>query len=167
MVKNDSIGSALTDHTATAKRLNLSVSPRHCVELSNCLRYKSTQAAKQILDGVIQLRRPIAFLRFNQDTGHKAGMAAGRYPQKAAREFLRLIEQVEANAQVKGLDVSRLKIIKLVSNKASIPLTGKRIRHRTKRSHLEIAVAEHKYKAGKSTSPKTEKKEKQHREKKP
>ncbi len=143
MAKDATHGAERAEHLASAKALNLAVSPRHCVEISHCLRYRSTNAAKQILQDVVQLRRPIAFRRFNQDTGHKAGMAAGRFPKKAAQEFLRLIRQVEANAQVKGLDAAKLKIVKLVSNKAGIPLTGKRMRHRTKRSHIEIAVAEY------------------------
>lgn len=127
---------------AKARALNLPISTRHCVEICRFLRYKDTSLAKKILQDVIALRRPVPYNRFIQDTGHKAGMSAGRFPQKAANEVLSLIKSVEANAQNKGLDVSTLKIIKIVANKASIPLTGGRLRGATKRTHLEVEVKE-------------------------
>jgi large subunit ribosomal protein L22 len=36
---------------------------------------------------------------------------AGRYPVKAAKAFLFLLEELEANAEYKGLDVDRLRIV--------------------------------------------------------
>ena len=94
------------------------------------------------LEEVIDLSRAVPFKTFNTDVGHKKGMAAGRYPQKAAKEFLRMVKSVESNAQSKGLNTSNLKIITLLSNKASIPATGGRHRRGTKRTHLEIEVKE-------------------------
>jgi len=69
-------------------------------------------------------------------------MAAGRFPQKAAQAILKLIQSVETNAQFKGLNTSTLKITKILANRASIPMTGKRKRTSTKRSSLEIEVKE-------------------------
>jgi large subunit ribosomal protein L22 len=126
---------------ALAKATNLPVSTKQCVEISRSLRYKTTTAAKKFLEEVVTMQRPVAFKKFNRDMGHKAGMAAGRYPQKAAHEFLHLIKSVEANAQVKGLS-SSLKITKLLANKANTPLTGGRRRRGTKRTHLEVEVCE-------------------------
>ena len=137
-------------HKACARALNLAISTKHSVEISKSLRYKTVAYAKALLEDVIALKKPIAFTSFDQDLGHKAGMAGGRFPQKAASEFLRLLKSVEANAQGKGLDTANLKIIKLVANKASIPLTGGRHRYATKRTHREVAVAE-------KSSPKTKK----------
>jgi large subunit ribosomal protein L22 len=130
-------------HSAKAKTTNLSISTKHCVEISRFLRYKTTSFAKEYLQDVIDLKKAIPFKKFNRDTGHKVGsMAAGRYPQKAAKEFLKLVGSVEANAQSKGLNISNLKISKLIPNKASIPMTGGRHRSATKRTHLEIEVIE-------------------------
>jgi len=131
-----------SEHVARAKVISASISTKHCVEISNFLRYKNTDFAKQYLEAVIDLTKPIPFKKFNRDTGHKAGMAAGRFPQKAAKEFLKLIKSAESNAQFKGFNTSGLKIIKLLANKASIPATGGRHRRGTKRSHLEIEVEE-------------------------
>lgn len=131
-----------TEHRASAKMTNLPISTRQSIEISRFLRYKNTTFAKKFLGEVALLRKAVPFIRFIQDTGHKAGMASGRYPQKAAKEFLRLIKSVEANAHAKGLDTANLKIVKLLANKASIPLTGGRIRQGTKRTHLEVVVME-------------------------
>ena len=140
-------------HLAVASAKNLSISTKQSVEISKCLRYKTTTYAKRFLEEVIKGRKAVPFRSFNQDTGHKPGMAAGRYPQKAAGEFLKLLRSVEANAQVKGLDVGHLKITKLMANKASIPLTGGRVRHGAKRSHLEVEVKELMKKGKKEQQP--------------
>lgn len=153
------------EHLASAKMKDVGISTKHSVEISNYLRYKSTAFAKQFLADVIALKKPVPFKKFNKDMGHKKGMSAGRFPQNAAREFLRLVNSVEANAQSKGLNTSSLKIIKILANKASIPFTGGRQRHGTKRSHLEIEVKEM-GKKEKKESKKGEKKEKVMKEKK-
>lgn len=129
-------------HFAVARALDIPVSTKHCIEICRSLRYKNTAYAKKFLEDVADLKRAVPFKKFYKDTGHKAGMAAGRFPQKAAKEILDLVKSVEANALVKGLNPSDLKITKIIANKASIPLTGGRRRTATKRSHVEIEVKE-------------------------
>ena len=142
------------EHAASARSLNLPISTKHSVEISRYLRYKNTQFAKQFLEKVISLQKPVPFKKFTTDLGHKPGIGPGRYPQKAAREFLKLVKSVEANAQANGLDTSALKITTLIANKASIPLTGGRHQHAKKRTHLEIVVAEGKQKQKETKSAK-------------
>lgn len=130
------------EHQALAKLLNISASTKHCIEIAKALRYKTTAYAQKYLEDVIALRRPVEFKTFKRNVGHKAGIASGRFPQKAAQQFLKLVKAVEANAQFKSLNVDDLKIIKLVANLASIPAGGGRHKHKTKRTHLEIIVRE-------------------------
>lgn len=137
------------EHLARASAKNVVASAKHCVEISKALRYKTTSYAKQYLESVIQKERTVPFTRFYHNVGHRVGMSAGRYPVKAAKEFLALIKSVEANAQVKGFNTAHLKIVKLISNKASTPFTGGRFRTKTKRSHIDIVVAEAKAKESK------------------
>ena len=150
-------------HAASARALNLAISTKHSVEISRYLRYKNTSFAKTFLEDVIELNKAVPFKRFTKDMGHKAGMSAGRFPEKAAREFLQLIKSVEANAQNKGLDTANLKIVKLLANKASIPFTGGRLQHAKKRTHLEVMVKERK--APTTTSTAKQKTEKTHKAK--
>ncbi len=130
------------ENVAKASSLNLAISTKDCIEISNFLRYKPLSFAKAYLEEVIELKKAIPLKRFIRDIGHKKGMSSGRYPVKAAKQFLVLLNSVEANAQFKGLNTSGLKITKLISNKASIPSTGGRSRTGTKRSSLEVEVQE-------------------------
>lgn len=130
------------EHSASASLKDVSISTKHSIEISHALRYKNTNYAKNYLGEVIVLKRAVPFRRFLRNVGHKKGMSAGRYPQKAAKEFLRLLKSVEANAHAKGLDTSNLKITKLVANQASIPFVGGRSRRGTKRTHLAVEVRE-------------------------
>jgi len=146
---------AIEEHLARAKAKDLPVSTKHLVEICSHIRYKNTSFAKKVLEDTMNLKRPIPFKKFKSDTGHKPGMAAGRFPQKAAKEMLKLIKAVETNAQFKGLNTANLKITKVLANKAAVPVTGGRSRTATKRTHVEIEVMETKEKK----SRKNEKKE--------
>ena len=129
-------------HIAVARALNLPVSTKQCVEICRSLRYKDISYAKRFIEEVSLLKRAVPYKRSTMNIAHKAGMSAGRYPQKAAKEILRLLKSVEANAQAKGLDVSNLKITKILANRASIPFSGGRKRGATKRTHVEVEVRE-------------------------
>ncbi len=130
------------EHTARAIARNVHISWKHGIEISRELRFHSTEYAKKFLQDVAELKKPVPFRRYWRDVGHKPGMAAGRYPQKAAREFLQLIKAVEANAQVKGLNTASLKIIKLITNRAPKAPSAGRKRHTAKHAHIEIEVRE-------------------------
>lgn len=134
------------EHLARARAESLPVSTKHSIELCRYFRYKTVAQAKKLLDEVIALKKAVPFKRFKRNVGHKPGIAAGRYPRKAARELLKLLKAVEANAQFKGLNTSCLKITKLLANKAPIPSTGGRWRTATRRTHLEVIVQEAKEK---------------------
>jgi len=47
------------------------------------------------------------------------GFFAGRFPQKAAKEFLKLLDNLETNAEYKGMDLDRLRIISAVVHKGT------------------------------------------------
>ena len=137
------------EHVAKASTKNAPVSTKHCIELCRWLRYKNTSEAKKMLEEVIALKIAVPYRKFVRDIGHRAGMSTGRYPQKASKEMLKLVKSVEANAQGKGLDISNLKIIRILANRAPTPFTGSRHRHGTKRSHIELEVMERKSKDAK------------------
>lgn len=123
---------------------DLSISTKQSIEIANFIRGKNIQKAKNELQKVIEKKLAIPFTRFNRDMGHKKGnIAAGRYPQNAAKEFLNLLKGVEANAQNKGLSTSNLVIATIIPNKASRPWHyGRRRRIKMKRTHIEIIAEE-------------------------
>jgi large subunit ribosomal protein L22 len=99
------------ERMAVAVGKSLPVSTKHCIELTGRIRRKSLESAKRILNDCISMRKPIAFKRFTGSVGHKPGMAAGRYPIKAAAAVLKVLESCEANAQFKGLDTGSMIIV--------------------------------------------------------
>ncbi|MBC8444141.1 50S ribosomal protein L22 [Candidatus Woesearchaeota archaeon] len=148
-----------SENTAKASALDLHISTKHSIEICNHIRKKSLEKAKAVLQRVLTQKEAIPFKRFNNDIGHKPGkIAAGRYPFNASKAILTLLNDVEANAQTKGLSISDLKITKLCANKASTPWRhGRKRRRKSKRTHLEIIVKSDEI----IQEPKENKKEKQ------
>jgi large subunit ribosomal protein L22 len=89
------------------------VSPKEAREVANYIKGMSLDRAKQVLQEVIEMKRIVPFKRYHRKVAHHKveGFYAGRYPVKAAKYFLKLLENLESNALYKGLDVSRLIII--------------------------------------------------------
>jgi len=102
------------DVTVKASLREVSISPKHAVELAREIRGMYLEKAKRYLEDVINFKRPVPFKRYNKKVPHRRGLTkwySGRYPVKAAKFFLKLLENLENNAEQKGLDISRLKIV--------------------------------------------------------
>jgi large subunit ribosomal protein L22 len=70
--------------------------------------------AKSYLRDVMAKKKPVPFKRFEKKAGHRHGLQkahAGKYPVKAAEQVLKVLEGAEANAENKGLDTDRMRII--------------------------------------------------------
>ncbi len=102
------------ENTARAQGHELHVSPRHCVEICRVLKGRSVADAKSYLEAIINKKQAVPFKRHNSGVGHRAGITgwdAGRYPQKAAQEILKVLKHAEANAEYKGLDTDHMHIL--------------------------------------------------------
>ena len=69
--------------------------------------------AKAYLEDVIALKRAVPFKRYARNVAHRHGLVradAGRYPQKAARAVLNVLENAAANAEYKGMESEKLRI---------------------------------------------------------
>ncbi len=103
------------DESKTAKVFgkNLRISPKHSVELSRAIRGMKVEDAKTFLLQVKEKKRAVPFRKHKKKVGHKRLFKwyAGRYPVKASERFYRLLEEAESNAEYKGLDTERLRII--------------------------------------------------------
>lgn len=128
---------------AKAKGVSLPISTKVSIEICNHIRNKSTKKAIAILERVLEKKEAIPYKRFNWDVGHKPGkIAAGRYPEKACIQILKLVKQAEKNAGYKGLGED-LVIFKIVPNKASRSYHyGRQRRRLMKRTHIELFVKE-------------------------
>jgi len=132
-----------SEHFASVYARNLRISPKHSIEIMDYIRNKPLKKVKILLNQVIEKRKAIPFKRYNKDVGHKPGVGAGRYPIKACKEVLRLINALEANAENKGLDVNKLVLNYCVANRGNIVLRhGRKIRRKFKQTHIEMRAIE-------------------------
>ncbi len=103
-----------TERTVKASGRELKVSPKHAREVCMAIRGMRLDKAKQLLEQVMEKRKPVPFRRFTKKLGHTHGMQktmVGKYPIKAAAEILKVLRSAEGNAEFKGLDVERLRVI--------------------------------------------------------
>ena len=95
------------------------ISHKHAREVAVAIKGLSIEKARDYLQAVITKDRAVAFRRFKNQVGHKSdpGMMSGRYPQKTAKEFIKVLDNLESNAEYKGMDLDRLKIINATVHK--------------------------------------------------
>jgi large subunit ribosomal protein L22 len=109
------------DTIAKAKANELNISPKHSIEIATFIRHQRVNDAITYLKDVIGLKKAIPFRRFNRNVAHKRGLPgtwdAGRYPVKASREYIRVLESVKKNAEYIGLDADNLEIIHVLANR--------------------------------------------------
>ncbi|MCW4001105.1 MAG: 50S ribosomal protein L22 [Candidatus Bathyarchaeota archaeon] len=120
------------DKTAIASGRELKVSHKAAREVAKAIKGMDLAQAKQYLRDVIALKKPIPYRRYTKKLGHKGGMAdcgVGRFPIKTAEQVLRVLQAAQANAENKGLDVDRLKIV----HTAAYP--GMKLKRYTPRAH--------------------------------
>jgi len=113
--------SRFADPESTARGIGreLVISPKKTYELCNALRGRMLDAAYKILDGVVEVKRPIKFLRYGTMVAHKKGIGPGRFPVNAAKDIKKLLEHVEANAREKQLQ-GDLKIVHIACHRGQI-----------------------------------------------
>ena len=124
------------DRTVKCAGRELRISPKAAVELCRTLRGMRLPDAKKLLERVIELKQAIAYRRYHKEVPHKRQLTerfyAGRFPQKAARHLLRLLEELEANAEYRNLDTERLRIIHAASQRGTkVPRNSPRAFGRT------------------------------------
>lgn len=120
------------DRTAIATGRNMRISPKHAREICHELKGKYLETAQEYLEQVITGDKSVPFKRYRKKIPHRRDLQkwpAGRYPQKAAREILRVLENVEQNSSFKGLEVSRLRITHIAAQR------GRKIRGIMQRAH--------------------------------
>ena len=131
------------EHMARAVGIALPVSFKQSVEICSYIKNKNIANAKTMLLNVIEKKSAVPFKRYNFDLGHKKKVGPARYPEKASREIIKLIENVEANAQFKGFNTSNLVIAHISAHKAGKSWHfGRKSRRLMKRTNIEIVIKE-------------------------
>jgi large subunit ribosomal protein L22 len=139
------------EKTVKASAREVRVSHKSAREICKTIKGMMLIQAKKYLRDVISKKKAVPFTRFKKKAGHSHGLEkafAGRYPVKAAKQILKVLEGAEANAEYKGLDTDRLRIIHATA------YPGMKIKRYTPRAfgrsspefetltHIEIALEE-------------------------
>ncbi len=97
---------------ARAMGYEMPVSFKHAVEICRELKGRKIDDAIRYLEEVARAKRAIPFRRYYKKVAHRNvnGWYAGRYPQKAAKSILKVLKNLEANAEYKGLEKDELVI---------------------------------------------------------
>lgn len=139
------------DRTAIASIREVNISHKAAREICNTIRGMFLDKAKEYLESVAKMERSVPYKKHKKHVAHRPDLIdwpAGRYPIKAAKKILEVLENAENNAEFKGLDVDRMKIIHACSQKGMII---KRFMSRAHGSssprfnfltHIEIAIEE-------------------------
>ena len=98
------------------------ISHKHAREAAKAIKGLTLEKARDYMLSVIAKERAIPFRRFKNQVGHRSdpGMMSGRYPEKTAGEFIKLLDNLESNAEYKGMDMDRLKIINATAHKGVV-----------------------------------------------
>lgn len=105
------------EKTSKALGKELHISKKHAHEIASAIKGMKLNVARSFLEEVAALKRAVPYKRYTRNVPHRKGMCTGRYPQKAAKEFLRVLENAKSNAAYKGLDSENLRITHVATKK--------------------------------------------------
>lgn len=138
--------SVQSDEGVRARSIRLNVSPKHAMEVCNAVRGMKVSRAKAFLQNVIAGKEYVEFKRFNKQIPHRKGGKPGRWPKKASERVLKIINNAENNAEQKGLDAEKLKIVHAAAHKGPVyqrrSSKGRMKTSNIETVHIEIVVKE-------------------------
>ncbi len=136
------------EKTVRCQGSGLRISPKESYEIANTLRGMNVVKAKKLLERVIELKEPIQYRKFNRGSGagHRKGhKGPGRFPVNSSREFISLLNLLQANAKFKGMDSEKLSLFHIATHKgAEIRHSFKGSAHNSTTTHVEIVAKEEK-----------------------
>ncbi|HEX9320068.1 MAG TPA: 50S ribosomal protein L22 [Nitrososphaeraceae archaeon] len=99
------------------------ISHKHARETAAAVKGLTVEKARNFLEDVIERKIAVPYRRYNNEVAHRSnikdGFFSGRFPRKTCNEFLKLLDNLESNAEYKGMDLDRLIIISCVVHKGT------------------------------------------------
>lgn len=130
----------VTEGMSKAVSHSLDVSTKISTQVCRFVKGQPVAKAKQMLRDVMEKKYAVPMHRYYKETAHKPGMAVGRYPQKACKFVLGVIESAEANAQFKGLNPNDLVVYHAAAQQGPTARGQGRTGGAAKRTHIEIVL---------------------------
>ena len=108
------------DATAKAMLRERHMSHKHSKEIAREIKGMAAGEAVDYLEAVVAGDRSVPFRSHNSGVGHRKdidGWDAGRYPEKASKAFLDLLENAINNADHQGFDGETMTVLHCAANK--------------------------------------------------
>ena len=108
------------DTTAKAMLRERPISLKHSKAIAREIKGKRAVDAVSYLEDVVAEKRSVPFRQHNDSVGHRSdidGWDAGRYPNKASKAFLDLLENAMNNADHQGFDGAEMTIAHVAAHK--------------------------------------------------
>ena len=108
------------DATAKAMLRERQMSHKHSTALAREIKGMTAGEAVDYLEAVVAGEQSVPFKSHNSGVGHRNdidGWDAGRYPEKASKAFLDLLENATGNADHQGFDGETMEIIHVAAHK--------------------------------------------------
>lgn len=124
---------------AVARGSSLHMSKKHAMALSRFVKFKDIDTALSHLDKVMKMKMAVPM---KGEIPHRKGnMMSGRYPIKAAGQFVNVLKALKGNALVNGLELEKAKIYFASASWAARPMR-RGGRQQSKRTNLTIKCKE-------------------------
>ncbi|MEM4302346.1 MAG: 50S ribosomal protein L22 [Candidatus Caldarchaeum sp.] len=109
------------ENEVRASLREVDVSPKWAREVCKAIKGLTISDAKKLLESVVEGKRMISYRRYVKKRAHHAETKGpGGYPVKVSKQMLRLLESLEANAEFKGLDPEKTRIVHAASHKGRV-----------------------------------------------
>ncbi|QCC49725.1 50S ribosomal protein L22 [Halapricum salinum] len=108
------------DTTAKAMLRERQMSHKHSKAIAREIKGKTAGEAVTYLEAVVEGDQPVPFRQHNSGVGHRKnidGWDAGRFPNKASKAFLDLLENAIGNADHQGFDGESMEIMHVAAHK--------------------------------------------------
>ncbi|AZH26271.1 50S ribosomal protein L22 [Haloplanus aerogenes] len=106
--------------TAKAMLRERPISIKHSKAIARAIKGMTVADAEEYLNDVIDEKQSVPFKQHNSGVGHRSdidGWDAGRYPEKASKDFLKLIENARNNADEQGFEGEAMTIVHVAAHK--------------------------------------------------
>jgi len=106
--------------TAKAMLRERPISIKHSKAIARAIKGMTVADAEAYLHDVIDEKQSVPFKQHNSGVGHRSdidGWDAGRYPEKASKDFRKLIENARNNADEQGFEGESMTIKHVAAHK--------------------------------------------------
>jgi large subunit ribosomal protein L22 len=106
--------------TAKAMLRDRPISLKHSKAICREIKGMTVEDAESYLERVIDGEQSVPFRQHNSGVGHRSdidGWDAGRYPEKASKDMLKLLENARNNATEQGHDGPSMEIMHVAAHK--------------------------------------------------